>query len=111
LIEQRLAAAQSRQKSYADVRRRELEFKVSTKVILKIAPMKGVMRFRRKGKLSPRYVGPFEILEKIGAVAYRLALPPNLSGILNVFHISMLRKYVRIPHMYWRASLCKFNPT
>jgi hypothetical protein len=59
--------------------------------------MKGVMRFRRKGKLSPRYVGAFEILEKIGAVAYRLALPPNLSGIHNVFHISMLRKYVPDP--------------
>jgi hypothetical protein len=59
--------------------------------------MKGVMRFGRRGKLSPRYVGPFEILEKIGAVAYRLALPPNLSGIHNVFHISMLRKYVSDP--------------
>jgi hypothetical protein len=97
VIKQRLVAAQSRQKSYADLRRRELEFEVGTKVFLKVAPMKGVMRFGRRGKLSPRYVGPFEILEKIGAVAYRLALPPNLSGIHNVFHISMLRKYVPDP--------------
>jgi hypothetical protein len=59
--------------------------------------MKGVMRFGRRGKLSLRYVGPFEILEKIGAVAYRLALPPNLSRFHNVFHISMLRKYVPDP--------------
>jgi hypothetical protein len=97
VIKQRLAAAQSRQKSYADVRRRELEFEVGTKVFLKVAPMKGVMRFGRRGTLSPRYVGPFEILEKIGALAYRLALPPSLSGIHNVFHISMLRKYVPNP--------------
>jgi hypothetical protein len=97
VIKQRLVAAQSRQKSYADLRRRELEFEVGTKVFLKVAPMKGVMRFGRRGKLSPRYVGPFEILEKIGAVAYRLALPPNLSRIHNVFHISMLRKYVPDP--------------
>ncbi|XP_059434026.1 uncharacterized protein LOC132167138 [Corylus avellana] len=59
--------------------------------------MKGVIRFGRRGKLSPKFVGPFEILEKIGTVAYRLALPPNLTGIHNVFHISMLRKYVSDP--------------
>jgi hypothetical protein len=68
-----------------------------TMVFLKVAPMKGVMRFGRREKLSPRFVGPFEILEKIGMIAYRLALPPNLSGIHNVFHISMLRKYVPDP--------------
>jgi hypothetical protein len=74
-----------------------LEFKVGTKVFLKVAPMKGVMRFGRRGQLSPRFVGPFEILKKIGMVAYRLALPPNLSRIHNVFHISMLRKFVPDP--------------
>jgi hypothetical protein len=94
VIKKKLAAAQSRQKSYADVRRRELEFEIGTKVFLKIAPMKGVMRFGRKGKLSPRFIGPLEILERIGTVAYRLALPPNLSGIHDVFHVSMLKKYV-----------------
>jgi hypothetical protein len=80
---------------YANVRRLELEFEVGTKVVLKVAPMKGVMRFGRRG--NPRFMGPFEILEKIRTVAYHLALPPNLSGIHNVFHISMLRKYVPDP--------------
>ena len=65
-------------------------------VFLKVAPMKGVMRFGKKGKLSPRFVGPFEILKRIGKVAYELALPPTLAGVHNVFHVSMLRKY--IPH-------------
>uniref|UniRef100_A0A2N9EEP8 RNA-directed DNA polymerase n=1 Tax=Fagus sylvatica TaxID=28930 RepID=A0A2N9EEP8_FAGSY len=87
----------SRQKSYADKRRKDLEFEVGDMVFLRVAPMKGVMRFGKKGKLSPRFVGPFEILEKIGPVAYRLALPPALSGIHNVFHVSMLRKYIPEP--------------
>ncbi|KAL0556451.1 hypothetical protein IC582_004965 [Cucumis melo] len=89
--------AQSRQKSYADVRRKDLEFDVGDKVFLKVAPMKGVLRFERRGKLSPRIVGPFEILEQIGPVAYRLALPPSLSTVHDVFHVSMLRKYVSDP--------------
>ncbi|KAA0032467.1 pol protein [Cucumis melo var. makuwa] len=89
--------AQSRQKSYADVRRKDLEFDVGDKVFLKVAPMKGVLRFERRGKLSPRFVGPFEILERISPVAYRLALPPSLSTVHDVFHVSMLRKYVPDP--------------
>ncbi|XP_041020505.1 uncharacterized protein LOC121262167 [Juglans microcarpa x Juglans regia] len=89
-----MKAAQSRQKSYADKRRRQLEFEVGDKVFLRIAPMKGIMRFGKNGKLSPRYIGPFEILDRIGPVAYRVALPPALAGVHNVFHISMLRKYV-----------------
>ncbi|KAL5547651.1 hypothetical protein UlMin_002882 [Ulmus minor] len=87
-----------RQKSYADKRRRPLEFQVGDAVFLKVAPMKGVMRFGKKGKLSPRYIGPFKILERIGKVAYRLALPPNLSSVHNVFHVSMLKKYVPDPY-------------
>ena len=77
-IRQKLLAAQSRQKSYADNRRRELSFEAGEHVFLKVSPIKGVMRFGKKGKLSPRYVGPFEILERIGSVAYQLSLPPRL---------------------------------
>ncbi|KAA0051223.1 pol protein [Cucumis melo var. makuwa] len=84
-------------KSYADVRRKDLEFNVGDKVFLKVAPMKGVLRFEKKGKLSSHFVGPFEILERICPVAYRLALPPSLSAIHDVFHVSMLRKYVIDP--------------
>ncbi|KAL4032890.1 hypothetical protein IC575_005973 [Cucumis melo] len=86
-----------RQKSYADVRRKDLEFDVGDKVFLRVAPMRGVLRFEKRGKLSPRFVGPFEILERIGPVAYRLALPPSLSTVHDVFHVSMLRKYVPDP--------------
>ncbi|KAA0065812.1 ty3-gypsy retrotransposon protein [Cucumis melo var. makuwa] len=96
-IRLRMQTAQSRQKSYADVRRKDLEFDVGDKVFLKVAPMKGVLRFERRGKPSPRFVGPFEILERIGPVAYRLALPPSLSIVHDVFHVSMLRKYVPDP--------------
>ena len=97
LIRQRLETAQSRQKSYADKRRRPLEFLVGDAVFLKVAPLKGVMRFGKKGKLSPRYIGPFEIIERIGKVAYRLALNPELASVHNVFHVSMLKKYVADP--------------
>ncbi|KAL0544475.1 hypothetical protein IC582_019591 [Cucumis melo] len=96
-IRSRMHTAQSRQKSYADVRRKDLEFEVGDKVFLKVAPMRGVLRFERRGKLSPRFVGPFEILERIGPVAYRLALPPSLSTVHDVFHVSMSRKYVPDP--------------
>ena len=90
LIKKRLKTTQSRQKSYTDNRRRNLEFKVGDNVFLKVLPMKSVMRFGRKGKLSPRFVGPFEILERVGTLAYKVALPPSLSKIHNVFHISNL---------------------
>ncbi|KAA0063860.1 pol protein [Cucumis melo var. makuwa] len=96
-IRSRMHTAQSRQKSYTDARRKDLEFEVGDKVFLKVAPMRGVLRFERRGELSPRFVGPFEILERIGPVAYRLALPPSLSTVHDVFHVSMLRKYVPDP--------------
>ncbi|KAA0048090.1 hypothetical protein E6C27_scaffold385G001650 [Cucumis melo var. makuwa] len=99
-IRSRMQTAHSRQKSYADVGRKDLEFGVGDKVFLKVAPMKGVLQFEGRGKLSPRFVGPFEILERLGPVAYRLALPPSLSTVHDVFHVSMLRKYVSNPsHM------------
>ena len=97
LIRQRLLTAQSRQKSYADVRRRPLEFEVGDHVFLKVMPKRGVVRFGERGKLSPRFSGSFEILERIGTVAYRLALPPSISGVHEVFHVSMLRKYTLDP--------------
>lgn len=93
LIRERIKTAQSRQKSYADNRRRELEFEKGDFVFVKVSPSKGIMQFDRKGKLSPRFIGPFEIVDRVGTVAYRLALPPQLSPVHNVFHISMLRKY------------------
>ena len=93
LIQDRLLMAQSRQKSYADRKVRDLEFMVGERVIHKVSPMKGVMRFGKKGKLSPRYIGPLEVVERIGEVAYQLALPPGLSGVHPIFHISMLKKY------------------
>ena len=74
-----------------------MKFQVGDHVFLKITPLKGITRFGMKGKLSPRYIGPVEILERIGAVAYRLALAPHLSKIHNVFHISMLKNYVLDP--------------
>ncbi|XP_042423270.1 uncharacterized protein LOC122010867 [Zingiber officinale] len=95
-IRRRMTEAQDRQKSYADRRRRPLEFFVDDHVFLRVSPTKGVRRFGLKGKLAPRYIGPFQILERIGEVAYRLALPPSLAGVHDVFHVSMLRKYV--PH-------------
>ncbi|KAI3816319.1 hypothetical protein L1987_16012 [Smallanthus sonchifolius] len=87
-----MKSAQDRQKSYADQRRKPLEFQVWDKVMLKVSPLKGVIRFRKKGKLKPRYIGPFEITAKVGPVAYRLKLPEQLAGIHNTFHVSNLRK-------------------
>ena len=97
LIKEILKAAQSRHKSYADNRRRDLEFEVGDHVFLKVSPMKYMMRFGINGKLSPRFVGPFEILERVGTLAYKVVLPPSLSKIHNVFHVSNLRKYVFDP--------------
>ena len=97
MIRDLLRAAQSRQKSYYDIKRKALELEIGDKVFLWVAPMKGVMRFGKKGKLSPRFVGSFEVLERVGEVAYRIVLPPALLGIYNVFHESMLRKYILEP--------------
>ena len=97
LIRQRLLTAQSRQESYVDIRRRPLEFEVGDHVFLKVMHKRGVVRFDKRGKLSPRFIGPFEILKRINSVAYRLDLPPSMSGVHEVFHVSMLRKYTPNP--------------
>ena len=97
LIWKRLLTAQSRQKRYADRRCRPLEFEVGNHVFLKVMPKRGVVRFNKRGKLAPRYVGPFEILERVGTVAYRLVLPQSLLDVHEVFHVSMLRKYTPDP--------------
>nr|GFA94739.1 putative reverse transcriptase domain-containing protein [Tanacetum cinerariifolium] len=91
-IKERLKVARDRQKSYVDKRRKQLEFSVGDKVLLKVSPRKGVVRFSKRSKLSPRYVGPFEIVERIGPVAYRLRLPQELVGVHDTFHVSNLKK-------------------
>ncbi|GJW72766.1 putative reverse transcriptase domain-containing protein [Tanacetum coccineum] len=91
-IRERLKTARSRQKCYADRRRKPLEFQVGDRVLLRVSPWKGVVRFGKRGKLAPRFVGPFEIVERIGPVAYRLRLPQELSCIHDVFHVSNLKK-------------------
>ena len=97
LIRQRLLMAKSRQKSYADVRRRPLEFKVGDHVFLKVIPKRGVVWFGKRGKRSLRFIGPFEILERVGVVVYWLALPTSMPSVHEVFHVSMLRKYTSDP--------------
>ncbi|GKA22956.1 putative reverse transcriptase domain-containing protein [Tanacetum coccineum] len=91
-IKQRIQAARDRQKSYADLKRKPMEFQVGDKVMLKVSPWKGVVRFGKRGKLNPRYVGPFKVLERIGSVAYKLELPQELSRVHNTFHVSNLKK-------------------
>ena len=98
LIRQRLLTTQSRQKSYADKRRRPLEFEVFDHVFLKVMPKRGVVIFGKCRKLSPRFIEPFEILERVDiVVAYRLALPPSMLGVHEVFNVSMLRRYTPDP--------------
>ncbi|XP_071933786.1 uncharacterized protein [Coffea arabica] len=93
VIRERLQSAQSRQKSYADTRRKDLEFEVGDKVFLRVKPVKGGVVSKKGKKLKPRYIGPFEILKRIGKVAYQLQLPSSMAKIHNVFHVSMLKKY------------------
>ena len=93
MIRDCLKAASDRQKPYADLKRKEIEFKVGDKVFLKVSPWKKVLRFGRKGKLSSRYIRPYEITERIKLVAYQLALSSELEKIHNVFHVSILRRY------------------
>ena len=93
IIQQRLEAANDKQRSYANLKRKYIEYEFGDKVFLKVSPWKKILRFGRKGKLSPRFIGPYEILERVGPVAYRLALPLELAKLHDVFHVSMLRGY------------------
>ena len=97
MVRENLKIAQSRQRSYADTRRRELSFEVGDFVYLKVSPIRGVRRFGVKGKLAPRYIGPYQILARRGEVAYQLSLPENLSAVHDVFHVSQLKKCLRVP--------------
>jgi hypothetical protein len=97
MVRENLRIVQSRQKSYADHRRRELSFEVGDFVYLKVSPMIGLRHFKVRGKLAPRFIGPFKILEKRGEVSYQLDLPPQLSDMHDMFHVSQLKKCLRVP--------------
>jgi hypothetical protein len=97
MVRENLRVAQSRQKSYADHRRRELSFEVGDFVYLKVSPMRGLRHFKVRGKIAPRFIGPFKILEKGGEVAYQSELPPQLFDVHDVFHVSQLKKCLRVP--------------
>nr|GEV03553.1 putative reverse transcriptase domain-containing protein [Tanacetum cinerariifolium] len=93
-IKQRIQAVRDRQKSYADVRCKPLEFQVGDRVMLKVSPWKGVVRFGKRGKLNPRYIGPFKVLAKVGTISYRHELPKQLNRVHNTFHVSNLKKFL-----------------
>ncbi|KAL5824754.1 hypothetical protein ACOSQ3_020817 [Xanthoceras sorbifolium] len=110
IIKERLKAASDRQKSYTDLKMRDIEYEVGEKVFLKVSPWKKVLRFGKKGKLSPRFIGPYEILERVRPVAYRLALPLGLEKIHNMFHVSMLRRYRSDPPHRVQTKAIELQP-
>jgi hypothetical protein len=110
IIRKNLEAAQARQKIFHDKRRKPLQFEVGDFVYLKLSPMKGVQRFGIKGKLAPHYIGPYEIIEACGPVAYKLMLPPKMSAIHHVFHVSQLKKCVRLPTEVITAPEMEIEP-
>jgi hypothetical protein len=97
MIQEKMRIAQSRQKSYHDKRRKSLEFQEGDHVFLRVTPITGVGRALKSKKLTPRFIGPYQILERIGEVAYRVALPPSLANLHEVFHVSQLRRYIHDP--------------
>ncbi|KAL8147994.1 hypothetical protein AgCh_005357 [Apium graveolens] len=110
LIRKRLEAAQDRQRKYADLHRKDMDFEIGALVLLKVSPWKGLVRFGQKGKLSPRFIGPFEVLKKVGKVAYEIALPPQWQHIHNVFHVSMLKPYVPNSNQVIEYELIELQP-
>ena len=110
MITERLKVATDRLKSYADMKRKDIRYEIGEKVFLKVSPWKKVMRFGKKGKLSPIFIGPYEVIEKVGPVAYRLALPPDLEKIHSVFHVSMLRRYRSDPSHVVSSETIELRP-
>jgi hypothetical protein len=110
VIQANLKTAQSIQKSYADRRRKPLQFQVGDFVYLRVSPTKGVQRFGIKGKLAPRYVGPFEILKVCGPVAYKIYLPSQLAAIHDIFHISQLKKCIKVPKKIVETRAIEIEP-
>ncbi|GKC96425.1 putative reverse transcriptase domain-containing protein [Tanacetum coccineum] len=111
LIKEKLKAARDHQKSYAYKRHKSLEFEVGDRVLLRVSPWKGVVHFGNNGKLAPRYVGPFEILERIGLVAYRLRLPEELSSMHDIFHVSNLKKCLADANLHVPLNEIKVDKT
>ena len=110
MIRERLKVATDRQKSYFDSKRKGIRYEIGEKAFLKVSPWKKVMRFKKKGKLSPRFSGSYEMIKKVGPVAYRLALPPELERIHNVFHASMLRRYRSDPSHVVSSETIELRP-
>ena len=111
MISERLKVAIDRQKSCVDLKRKDIQYEINEKVFLKVSPWKKVMRFGKNGKLSPRFIGPYEVNEKVGLVEYRLALPPKLEKIHNVFNITMLRGIGQTHHMWSLRKLLSLDQT
>ncbi|XP_070039328.1 uncharacterized protein [Nicotiana tomentosiformis] len=109
IIKEQLKTAQSHHKSYSDVRRIDLEFKEDDWVFLKVSPMNGIMQFGRKGKLSSRYVRPYRFIQRISQVAYKLDLPPEMSLVHPVFHVSMLKKVIGDPSLIVPVETIEVN--
>ena len=110
MIRERLKVAADRQKSYVDLKRKDIQYEIGEKVFLKVYPMKKVIRFGRKSELSPRFIGSYEVIKKVGPVAYKLALPLELEKIHNVFHVSMLRMYRSDPSHVVSSEIIEFRP-
>ena len=110
MIRERLKVVADRQKSYTNLKRKDIQYEISEKVFLQVSPWKKVMRFEKKRKLSPRFIGPYEVIEKVGPVAYRLALPPELENIHNVFHVLMLRRYRSDPSHVVSSKVIELRP-
>ncbi|GJZ07764.1 hypothetical protein Tco_0542047 [Tanacetum coccineum] len=109
LVKENPKAARCRQKSYVDYRQKPLEFKVGDRVSLKVTPWKGVVCFGKKGKLAQRYVGPFEIFERIGLVAYRLRLPEELNSVHDTLHVSNLKKCLADANLHVPLDVIKVD--